>query len=86
MAMANCSASIPVDDIAKAVSGAVSSVLAKLQNKDEGNHAASDSSASSISDFYPPNKKGKKEKKSNCVCRIFVSGCVGGGQVHYNYP
>ncbi len=42
---------LPVDDIAKAVSGAVSSVLAKLRSTSQEEEAASDSSSSSV-DFF----------------------------------
>ncbi len=56
--------SLPVDDIAKAVSGAVSSVLAKLRNTSQEEEAASDSSSSSIDFQRPVNVERKKGKRS----------------------
>ena len=66
MAGSSSSNSLPVDDIAKAVSGAVSSILSKLQNKNQGEAetkqqpAISDSSSADEFQLVPPTNKRRK--------------------------
>ena len=69
MAGSSSSNSLPVDDIAKAVSGAVSSILSKLQNKHQGEAekkqqpAISDSSSADEFQPVPPTSKRRKMGK-----------------------
>ena len=69
MAGSSSSNSLPVDDIAKAVSGAVSSILSKLQDKNQGEaetkqeSAISDSSSADKFQLVPPTNKGRWENK-----------------------
>ena len=67
MAGSSSSGSLPVDDIAKAVSGAVSSILSKLQNRNQEEaerkpqQAVSD--PSSADEFQPVAPSQKRRRK-----------------------